>query len=224
MTDKLNTRYAMTDSLATLARSEQMTEDEAQLVARQFLASIEAFRSLRTEAPAKAGNVILVNIDRAVREHKARPATEATSITCRQGCAHCCLIPVMVTIPEAVVALDYAEAQGIAVDELKLRRQARYGDAMWFEQPAADLTCVFLTEAKSCAIYPARPASCRKHFSAGDPDECDVAKVGLGFMMKRWIAPLAEILYSAIMNIFRPGQLPKVLLIALGKRNKGGTA
>lgn len=224
MTDKYEKLHYTTDSLALLAHSDKMTPEEKESMAQQFLDSIEAFRSLRLEPPQKAGEIILINIDRAVREHKARPKTEASTITCRQGCGHCCLMPVMATIPEAVVALDYAERQGIVIDEAKLARQARYPDAVWFDQPAADLPCVFLTADQSCGIYAARPASCRKHFSCGPPEECDVKRQGTGFLMKRWVAPLAEILYSAIMNVFRPGPFPKVLLIALAKRSKGGTA
>lgn len=221
---KIDRRHAMTDSLLLLAKSSQWNAEEKEQAAQQFLDSIEAFSSLRQETPKKAGDFILVNIERAVREHKARPNTASETISCRQGCAHCCRIPVIATIPEAVVALDYAEAQGLTIDEAKLARQARQTDATWFEQSAADQTCVFLTETNSCGIYPARPGSCRKHFSADDPEKCNVEKVGMGTLTKRWIVPLAEILYSAFMNTFRPGQFPKVLLIALAKRNKGGTA
>lgn len=216
-------RYQMTDTLLALAQSGQLSEDELERTSQQLLDSITAFSSLRKEETGKAGSIILINIDRAIREHKARPVTESEKITCRDGCSHCCMIPVGITIPEAVAALNYAEVNGVEIDEVKLRRQARYGIDTWFDQPKGDLACVFLKEHR-CTIYSARPAACRKHFSQGDPDACDVANLGPNSAMMKWVVPLAEVIYSAVMNIFRPGTLPKVLLIALGRRQKGGTA
>ena len=214
----------MTDTLYHLFKSDQMSDHDREQAAQGVLDSIDAFAPLRHARPDEAAQDILIHIDAAVREHKRRPVTHAYEITCLKGCAHCCAIPVVGTIPEAVYALAHAESIGFSIDEAKLARQARYDRGIWFEQPKEDQACVFMTAERTCAIYEARPASCRKHFSQGDPEDCNIDTRGVGGAMKRWVVPLAEILYSGFMNVFRPGPWPKVLAIALARRRKGGTA
>ena len=220
---KPSQKYLMTDSLSLLAKSGQLSQEECESTVQILLDGIDYFTPLRKVPLAEAGDNMLIQIDRAIREHHARPNMEAGKITCRQGCAHCCRISNMGTMPEAVVALNYAEAHDIVIDEARLQRQARHGRDDWFAQPITDQSCIFLTPEQTCAIYPVRPASCRKHAVISEPSHCDVQAGGVN-KVARFVVPLAEILYSAFMNMFRGGSWPKVLAIALAQRNKGGTA
>ena len=91
MMPKPSTRYLMTDTLSLLAKSGQLSQEECESTAQMLLDGIEYFTPLRKVPLAEAGNAMLIQIDRAIREHHARPNMEADKITCRQGCAHSCL-------------------------------------------------------------------------------------------------------------------------------------
>jgi Fe-S-cluster containining protein len=82
--------------------------------------------------------------------------------------------------------------------------------SQWFRQPVEDQRCVFLRN-NECGIYAGRPANCRKHFSLDEPEKCNPV---VSQSIKRWVSPMAEGVYSAVMNLFTIGPMPHALLRA----------
>jgi len=212
----------LTDSLHTLMFSEHsaMTDEERREVAALVVETESTYAGLRSIPKRNAGLVMLDEIQHAVDTRRATPGYGGNAITCHKGCGYCCHQAVTATVPEAVVAWEYVVANNVSVDLAKLERQAKIDNDNWHTQPRADWTCTFLQADNTCGIYPARPANCRKHFSQGDPERCNLDHFKPGDLMKRWIAPEAEIYYSGFMNIFRIGPFARVLLIA--KELSGG--
>lgn len=75
---------------------------------------------------------------------------------CRSGCAHCCHIPVKISLPEAQVLGKAIGRKPVA--------PANHGPA-----PAEQEPCSFL-RAGQCSVYSERPAVCRGHMNM-DVDE-----------------------------------------------------
>src|SRR5262245_13610464 len=209
-----DTVHAMLNDLGS-----NLTQDEKAQMASFILQAIDMYEPLRRVDKALAGREILITIDHAIERRKGEPGSGSKNITCQSGCSHCCNIPVTCTIPEATVALMVAEAKGFVIDEAKLERQSKVKNEDWFNQPREDWACIFLRDGL-CGIYEGRTVSCRKHFSQGPPEGCDMDKHQPGETMARWIAPTAEGLYSGVMNVFKIGMLAKVLLLARGFRDQ----
>lgn len=94
----------------------------------------------------------------------------ASEIDCRDGCAYCCSLPVMITVPEAeLLAEAIAESprreelvERLRVDHAKI--QGRSAD----ELALLGRPCPLLdgqVGQGSCAVYEARPLACRSHTS-----------------------------------------------------------
>lgn len=77
---------------------------------------------------------------------------------CKDGCAHCCHIPVKITHAEAVAIGQAIGRKPVAVDS---------------HQPPMELDvsepCTFLVDSR-CSIYAARPAVCRAHMNMDKDD------------------------------------------------------
>jgi Fe-S-cluster containining protein len=119
----------------------------------------------------------------------AQAEAAGRTLTCRQGCAHCCRQLVPVALSEArhlqqVVARLPAERQATI--------RARFADALarltaagWCDEYAAggdpvavslsyfrfQVACPFL-ENEACSIYADRPLACREYLVTSPADEC----------------------------------------------------
>lgn len=82
----------------------------------------------------------------------------ASVAACKDGCSHCCLIPVKISQAEA-------QAIGKAIGRAPLRSEAHGAEPM----PGDWKPCTFLKNNR-CSIYAHRPAVCRSHLNI-DQDE-----------------------------------------------------
>ncbi len=101
-------------------------------------------------------------------------------IACRAGCAHCCRIEVSLSSSEALLALRAIQALPEA-DQTRIRARI---EALFPLLRGLDAdgrrrlnqSCPLLTDTGECAIYAARPLSCRSHISFDvEPCRADVA-------------------------------------------------
>lgn len=112
-----------------------------------------------------------------------KKATEGMSITCKAGCAGCCYLLALVSLPEAIAIAEhflsdtqrrqlipllmrsfFEQAQAIPPGPFKTIRESYF---------AKKVPCTFLdTETKLCTIYSVRPSACRYHFVVTDPVLC----------------------------------------------------
>lgn len=128
---------------------------------------------------AWAGATLLERRARATPDHERR--------ACVSGCAHCCYMPVTVSVPEGLLVRTYLRERWTADELAALReilaelvaRQAELDDEQLFR---AREGCVFLADDQRCRIYAARPLACRGHASFSreacaasfeDPDQDD---------------------------------------------------
>ena len=130
----------------------------------------------------RAGKVVL----QLYREYAptVADAAERMGVTCKEGCAHCCMLPATATIPEMVPIVEYlvgrcdwnrrrpalerelthqlAEFAGVNVLD-PIERQRFF---------TRQLPCAFLTKDKRCEIYAVRPTVCRYHMVVSPPENC----------------------------------------------------
>lgn len=134
----------------------------------------------------RAGKVVL----QLYREHApyVAEATERLSVTCKEGCAHCCMLPATATVPEMVPVVEYLtsrcdwERRRPALErELALQLSQYAGVNVLDERERVaffrrQLPCAFLTKDKRCEIYAVRPAVCRYHMVVSPPENCEVGQ------------------------------------------------
>jgi Fe-S-cluster containining protein len=115
-------------------------------------------------------------VDPRVAEHAA-----ALGTTCREGCAHCCRLMVIVSFPEALAIVEHLAEQPLGPQRLAavvvrgmeqwlrfaVGREELSPDA-WFEE---QIPCMFLV-GNRCSVYAARPFTCRMHYVASPPEQC----------------------------------------------------
>lgn len=159
------------------------------------------------------------------------------ALSCRRGCAHCCQMPVMASIPEALVLVEHLLARpggeaGLRARLPEMRRQTELlydrstTHAGYF---ARQIPCVFLDPDGACGVYPARPTACRLHAVTSPADHCaassdlPVAKLDLadlhdGVWAEAMIAARAEGIP------FGYGPLPLAVTLALALATGGREA
>lgn len=114
-------------------------------------------------------------------------------VSCSEGCAACCYLPIHIEIAEAhnIVRLfpeEIARALPLLIEqEEQLGKAIALQDFRDLPDPdrgeAANqriasaytdlrLRCPFLGDDDRCRIYEARPIPCRTHFAFGDPADC----------------------------------------------------
>jgi len=135
---------------------------------------------------AETARVFHAQIDRAVEAGVRELESKGLSISCGEGCAWCCYLPVRATLPECALAAAHIK-ETFAPDEIEdtvTRVEA------WLEWSATEIPrlvdsgldassaymlhgpgCPFLL-IDHCAIYPVRPMGCRVHCSTSDPRLC----------------------------------------------------
>lgn len=138
--------------------------------------------SQETRRAKRAGRVVL----QLYRDNASYVADAAAQlgVTCKPGCAHCCMLPATATVPEMVPVVEYLTARS---DWKELRPQLvrdltrhltefagvdildrKQREAFFTRQ----LPCVFLTKDKRCGIYEVRPTVCRYHMVVSPPENC----------------------------------------------------
>jgi len=99
---------------------------------------------------------------------------------CGPGCGNCCSLTVNTTFPEAMVlasVLNGTQQRRLNETVMKLLEHARQAaDARAFlaGYSVAVGPCPFLDASANCAVYPARPLSCRALLATRPPDWCGV--------------------------------------------------
>jgi Fe-S-cluster containining protein len=130
----------------------------------------------------RAGKVVL----QLYRDNAAyvSEAAAALGVTCKSGCAHCCMLPATATVPEMVLVVEYLTGrsdwpQKRPVLERELTRQlAAFAGVDILDKRSREdfftrqLPCAFLTKDKRCGIYEVRPTVCRYHMVVSSPDNC----------------------------------------------------
>jgi Fe-S-cluster containining protein len=96
-------------------------------------------------------------------------------IDCRAGCSACCHLPVVATIPEAIlvaqaVALS-GDAERVAIILETAEAFAGLGNGPRIQ---TGRPCAMLSAEKTCTVYAARPIACRS-FMAADAKRCHTA-------------------------------------------------
>jgi Fe-S-cluster containining protein len=104
-------------------------------------------------------------------------AVTGEHVACRRGCASCCSLLLMVTMPEAL-ALYQAAANDPKLLIQVHRSVAQYAppvergelpQSTWF---ARNITCAFLSDDKLCQVYAQRPVGCRLHVAFRTAEFC----------------------------------------------------
>ena len=135
------------------------------------------------QAPDAAGLVMAMHaeLDDAIDERTAAATAERHHIACSAGCSSCCVAAVLVTEGEAVTVaqwlklpenaatlawfktsyVKWRQALGDSVDKMHRARDDEERRAAAIELKHKNVMCAFNREGL-CAVYPARPALCRK--------------------------------------------------------------
>lgn len=151
-------------------------------------------------------------IDDEVR-HLLKKDPNAHRVACRKGCGHCCHIEVVITREEALLLKGYAWAEGVALDHERLHEQ-RDHVGRWDELPIERRRCPFLGDDNACRVYEHRPASCRKYHVLDSAEQCDTHK-HKGAKVLNLVSIPAEVVTSAMLNVFDAGPMPQMLLEVL---------
>lgn len=137
----------------------------------------------------RAGKVVL----QLYREHDPPAQEIATrmSVSCKEGCAHCCQLPATATIPEMVPIVEYLTSRAdwprrrpALERELTHQLTAFVGVNVLVESERVaffqrKLPCVFLTKDQRCEIYKVRPTVCRYHMVVSPPESCEGGEIAI---------------------------------------------
>lgn len=110
----------------------------------------------------------------------AEKAAAKMGTTCSKGCAHCCHLLTIVTLPEAVAIAErlltdlqwqaeYSRLMKVLYDQLNVLADPNLTRVSYFDKR---MPCVFLGAENQCRIYDVRPTACRYHYVVSDPKRC----------------------------------------------------
>lgn len=156
------------------------------------------------ESPVQVSEYMHARVDKATaNQAKADPET-AARVACRRGCTACCYQRVSLAAPEAVQLLAAAERVGHRIDVGRARRQleADFGPDLAHE----DKRCVMLKDDGDCAVYAERPIACRAYRVLDNAEPCDM-HAHPGGRVLAWHSPIAEMVVSGSMRVYRHGSL-----------------
>lgn len=124
-----------------------------------------------------------------VRSERARLAEEAHRealtrgpLSCKKGCASCCLYPVHTSVVEGLLLYRALAAKGRWTTALQTRVRGHWSRVrglapeVWF---LAGIPCPVLDKGQ-CLGWGGRPMACRVTVSHGDPDQCHPHRAGVG--------------------------------------------
>lgn len=148
---------------------------------------------------------------------------------------HCCYRFVDASVLEARAALAEANKQGFQIDEELAQRATDYCEQSGVTREsyrAENMPCIFLTEHKRCAVYKARPVSCRAMVMTSPPEYCDPTNdnkpTKVGDTMFLATEAYQEIRHAHFTKGVRPtvGSLPALVLSQMKnkKRKKEGAS
>lgn len=130
----------------------------------------------------RAGKVVL----QLYREHAPHVAevTDRMGVTCKEGCAHCCMLPATATVPEMVLVVEYLtgrcdwERRRPVLERELTHQLTEFANVNVLDESARvaffkrQLPCAFLTKDQRCEIYAVRPTVCRYHMVVSPPENC----------------------------------------------------
>ena len=147
---------------------------------------------------------VLCRIQQCTQKQIDRDAVEqCKSVSCRQGCVHCCYHYVTASVAQGMVIVDYlyknkallqtfidnyniwlhaGGALSSGIDDTRnqgMRASLPMAQIIASTRSLADtyvsnaIPCPFLVENR-CAIYEVRPLSCSGHFATSEPELCAV--------------------------------------------------
>lgn len=176
-----------------------------QVAAKLGMAIVEAERTgrrvrLPVVQPGDAAGLTMAMheaLDDAIDERGAQAAAEGLTIACSAGCSACCVSPVLVTEGEAVTVAEWLalpENASVRARFLRAYRDWRAGIADVLEPlttasssdevraaaaayKATAVMCAFNHDGL-CAIYPARPARCRRAHALTTNEHCGAGATG----------------------------------------------
>ena len=104
-----------------------------------------------------------------------RSFREDNGVTCKAGCANCCMYPRVVTIAEAILLYRFLASKGRLTGALRKKIQT-HASTTDFLSPAvwmlSNIPCPLLDDDNKCRGYEARPLGCRLTLSTGLPEKC----------------------------------------------------
>jgi Fe-S-cluster containining protein len=118
---------------------------------------------------------------------QATVQTEGIKLSCKAGCAHCCHLLLLVTLPEAIAIAEYflADSQRRTLIPTLSRQffeqvqkiPLGVSEDIRTEYFKSKTPCAFLdTTSNLCSVYEVRPTACRYHWVISDPDLCSPDK------------------------------------------------
>ncbi|WP_096635126.1 YkgJ family cysteine cluster protein [Clostridium cochlearium] len=107
--------------------------------------------------------------------------------SCSKSCSDCCCLYVECTAIEAELIRDYVQANFPKDDkEVFMNKvkellptipspyEIKENIKIAHNYLSKKIPCVFLSDEKTCMIYPVRPFNCRKFLSISSPEKCDI--------------------------------------------------
>jgi len=119
-------------------------------------------------------------------DNALKPIQKVTS--CKQGCNHCCHLPILSSQLENELIKDYM-SEHYSMDKLTefkhkinqnkdtflrlVHNNGKFLDENYKLYATANIPCAFLDNNNNCMIYEVRPFICRKYLVFNDPTVCE---------------------------------------------------
>lgn len=140
----------------------------------EFMDEIGSFFEGTSRLQAVCSGVDSINSEYIKRHPRGK------EISCGNACSGCCHIMVKCSDEEALYAYTN-NPETVASNKDRLEKQAACkNEDEYIRMEPKDSACVFLTKAKNCSIYKARPLSCRNYYVVSPSADCGKAGVDVG--------------------------------------------
>lgn len=104
----------------------------------------------------------------------------AAEVSCKKGCAYCCELLTLITLPEAFLigeaVMKREDWKSLVVKIAKSAKDSDFPGLNRTTFAKKRLKCVFLSEDNLCSIYKERPICCRTHLVRTDPAICELSE------------------------------------------------
>lgn len=119
-------------------------------------------------------------------DNALKPIQKVTS--CKQGCNHCCYLPILSTELENELIKEYMKDNYSANELTEFKNKinenkdtfsqlvninGKFSDENYKLYSASNIRCSFLDNNNNCMIYEVRPYVCRKYLVFNDPAVCE---------------------------------------------------